>query len=309
MGPRRRHALSLLAVGAALVAVPALASSAGSSTATVVGTESRMWSPMEVAITPGGTVTFENPSTTVFHGVVWKTVPETPSCSGVPIDEGKANWKGACTFVKEGVYEYYCYVHGIYMSGKVAVNAAGTTTTTSSSTTSSTTTSTSSSSTSTTSTSTTSTQTSTTTTTEQTQSMTMPGSTSEATSTSSTKSGGGAASEDSLSDGSVRIAARERGDGVRGSVQVAQAGSRLEVELLIPRASIAVAGRRMRTLLVGRLVKSRLPAGRERFEVALKARARRALRRTGRLALSVRIALTPPGGHRLTRTLAVTLRR
>lgn len=132
-------------LAAALVVAAVVAAGAGGAPGpTISGLESSMWSPMEVTIAPGGTVTFQDTSNTVPHGVVWTGGPETPHCEGVPINEGKTNWKGTCTFAAEGVYDFYCYVHGMGMSGKVIVSS-GTTTTTTSSTSSSRSTSTSTS--------------------------------------------------------------------------------------------------------------------------------------------------------------------
>lgn len=143
-------ACGLLLVAALAVAAMVASGAGGSPGATISGLESRMWSPMEVTIAPGGTVTFQDTSSSVPHGVVWKGgAPETPDCEGVPIDEGRTNWKGTCTFAKEGVYEFYCYVHGMSMSGKVIVSSGSTTTSTTSSAKSSSTTTASSSDTST----------------------------------------------------------------------------------------------------------------------------------------------------------------
>lgn len=323
---RIRHASWVLIVGAALAVIPAVASSAGSDEATISGLSSDMWSPMEVAITPGGTVTFQD-TTSIPHGVVWTNVPETPKCMGVPIDEGRANWTGSCSLSQEGVYEYYCYVHGVMMSGKIFVNAAGTTTTTTTTTTktsttkttstTSTTTKTSSSST-TSSTSSSSTQTSTSpssTSTSSTQTTNVPlTSTSQTTSVSATgagtgsqdKAGKGQAAHDSLDGGSLKLVKSQRGTSVRGSVEVAQGGSRLEVELFARGASIA--GSHASRVLVGRLVQSKLSVGRFAFKVALDGRARRSLARHRRLQLSVKVLLAPSHGKSQARTLSVTLR-
>jgi hypothetical protein len=92
---------------------------------------------------------------------------------------------------------------------------------------------------------------------------------------------------------------------VHGSLAVSQAaaGGRLEVDLLAARASLASAGHtRVR---VGRLVRNSLHAGTITFSVALDRRARRALRRHGRLALTVRIVLAPVHGAALTVTRSV----
>jgi plastocyanin len=127
-------ALSMIVIMGVLAAVAVVASGAGGSPdATISGLETDMWSPMEVTIPAGGNVTFQNASTNVPHGVVWKSGPETPHCEGVPIGEGRTNWKGTCSFTKEGLYEFYCYVHGMKMSGKIFVGTATTSTSSSSS--------------------------------------------------------------------------------------------------------------------------------------------------------------------------------
>ncbi len=276
---RKRYLPLVALLGAALAVIPAMASSTGSSTATVSGLESIMWSPMEVAITPAGTVTFQNASSSVPHGIVWKSGPETPVCSGVPIDEGKTDWQGNCTFSKEGTYEYYCYVHGTNMSGTIYVNPTGTVPTTTGATPTTTTT-------------------------------TMPTTT---TPRGGSPPGGGTAGgqqspgpTDSLRGGTVQLASSQRGKSIRGSVQVAQSGSKLMVEVLVSAARLAVA--RQHQLLVGRLVRASLTAGRVRFSVALDGRATRVLRRR-RLPVTVRLTLTAPGGSTSTRTISVVLRR
>jgi hypothetical protein len=49
-------------------------------------------------------------------------------------------------------------------------------------------------------------------------------------------------------------------------------------------------------------------AGRASFAVPLSAKARSALRKHHRLRVTVAVALTPPGAHKLSRTLHTTLR-
>jgi hypothetical protein len=58
---------------------------------------------------------------------------------------------------------------------------------------------------------------------------------------------------------------------------------------------------------VGRLVRSSLQAGALSFSVALNARARRALGRHGRLALTVLIVLMPAHGSAVTITRSVVV--
>src|SRR5208282_6642666 len=154
MKPRRLWIPLVAALGAAVAVIPSMSSSAATSTATVSGTETLMWSPMEVSISAGGTVTFEDQSKSIPHGVVWQSGPETPACSGVPINEGKTNWKGSCTFTRAGTYHYYCIIHGPHMSGTIQVGepSGGTTTTTTTTTTPTTTTTTTHTGTSTTTT-------------------------------------------------------------------------------------------------------------------------------------------------------------
>lgn len=292
----RKSALPLIAVlGFAIAVIPAMSSS-GSTTPTISGIESNMWSPMEVTIAPGGTVIFQDTSTSDPHGIVWSGGPETPACTGVPIDTGRTNWKGSCTFKAEGTYDFYCYIHGMKMLGKVFAVASGGSTTTLSTTTGTTmgTTTSTTPTTTTTSTQPTSPQ----------QAMSMPMG-------SPSSEGHGAPAvtpglRDSLGGGSLRLPASQRGS-IRGSLEVAQSGSRWEVELLV--AGSALGPHHARSVLVARLQKAGVPAGRLPFVLALRGSARRALERLGRLVVSVRITLAPPGGMSVTRTLKVALRR
>jgi hypothetical protein len=88
----------------------------------------------------------------------------------------------------------------------------------------------------------------------------------------------------------------QRGIRVRGSVHVVRPDSRLQVDLDARRSALrASLSARARA---GRLTRLHLPAGRVRFSVRLNRRARRALRRRGRLALRVTISVTPPSGAR-----------
>ncbi len=299
MKPRRLWIPLVAALGAAVAVIPSMSSSAATSTATVSGTETLMWSPMEVSISAGGTVTFEDQSKSIPHGVVWQSGPETPACSGVPINEGKTNWKGTCTFARAGTYHYYCYIHGMHMSGTIQVGEPGggtTTTTTATTTTSTTPTSTY------------------TTTTPGTTTMSMPMSggsmpTGQGEGSSAPYGGSGSSparqtATDTLGDSALHLGLAQHGS-VRGSLLVAQAGSRLEVELLV--AGRLVGGHTRATVLAGRLLEAHLQAGRLAFTVLLGARARQALRQRGRLPLTVRLVLTPPAGAAITRTLKVAL--
>ena len=106
---------------------------------------------------------------------------------------------------------------------------------------------------------------------------------------------------------SLLLARAQRGLSVRGSVLVARPGSRLEVEARAPRSSLS-RSRRRGSVRVGRFVRSSVGAGRVTFSVALNATARRAIVRSGRLRLTVRIRVTPSAGEAFSATRAVTLR-
>jgi plastocyanin len=257
-----RPGLLLLAavLGAALAALPALASSEASPTVDAVNEggvygEAHHWSPEKVAIVAGSAVTFRN-QTEVPHGIEWRSTVKPTCDSSVPVGTTVAasgtNWSGSCTFGEAGTYLYYCTVHGVAMSGTVTVSASGTTTV----------------------------------------STTPP----PTTPTSTTPAPGG---EPPAAPVLARAFVRpsQHGTAVKGALEVsaAAAGGRLEVDLLAPRASLARA-RRLATVRVGRLVRASVPQGQLAFAVKLDARARRALRHRHRLALTVKVLLSPPHG-------------
>jgi len=111
-----------------------------------------------------------------------------------------------------------------------------------------------------------------------------------------------------LVEGSLKLTAPRHGSSVRGSVQISQAGvgGRLEVDLLASGASLAKVGHSAQ-IRVGRLVRSSLYAGTTSFTVPLAVRARQALRRRHKLALMVKIVLTPLHGAAVTLTRSVVL--
>jgi plastocyanin len=258
-------------LGAGIVALPAVAGSEASPTVEAVnqGLYSHYWSPSQVSVMAGGVVSLRN-LTTVSHGVEWVGGPAKPTCaSGVPVGTTPAasgkEWSGACTFLEAGTYTFYCTVHGAEMTGMVVVNPNATVTTT---------TSTSS-----------------------------PPPTTTTTATPPP-------SAESLLAGPVsqalKLAKSQRGGSVRGSIDLSLtgAGGRLEIDLFAKRAALAGAKRPARAR-VGRLVRGPLSAARLSFSVKLDARARRALRRHRRLALTVKVTLTPVHGEPFTVTRAV----
>jgi plastocyanin len=285
---RRRHLPLAVLLGFVLALVPAIVSSATGGPE-VTGTEMLMWSPASVSVSTGASVTFKNPSTSIPHGIVWENAgnPETPSCtSGVPVDEGKTNWSGSCTFAKQGVYKFYCAVHGMAMHGEIDVNAQGTTTTSSSASSTSTSNTTTSSS------------------AGESTKLAPPGE--------EGKSGSGGGSGSPFAGGptkALRLARTQHGHSVHGSIDISQAGAggRLEVQLLAGHGSLAKAAH-ARGVRLGRLVLRALKAGRAPFTVGLDALGRRALQRHGSLALTVEVTVTPSHGSAATLTRTVSVR-
>jgi len=96
---------------------------------------------------------------------------------------------------------------------------------------------------------------------------------------------------------------------VHGTVQIpaADGGARLEVELLAQGASLAKV-KRGGSSRVGRFVRSSAPAGTVSFTISLDAQAKRALRHHHKLALTVKIVLTPEHGAAVTLTRSVVVR-
>ena len=82
-----------------------------------------VWRPSSASITPGGSVIFKSASAVIPHSVSWRGGPETPACSGVPIDEEKTSWSGSCTFAQPGSYPFVCSVHPVEMQGSISVGA------------------------------------------------------------------------------------------------------------------------------------------------------------------------------------------
>jgi hypothetical protein len=107
----------------------------------------------------------------------------------------------------------------------------------------------------------------------------------------------------------LELAGSQRGSTVHGSIKVSQAGSggRLEVGLFAASASLVNAGHSAQ-VRVGRSMRSLIEAGSVSFSVPLSARGKAALRCHRRLALTVKIVLTPPRGATATLASRVVLR-
>jgi hypothetical protein len=100
--------------------------------------------------------------------------------------------------------------------------------------------------------------------------------------------------------GSVELASAQHGEAVHGSLIVSSTGSggRLQIELLAKGAAAPL----------GKLMRSSLHAGKLTFALPLSAEGKGTLRRHRRLALTVRITLTPAHGTAMTVTRTVVVR-
>ena len=225
-------------------------------------------------IAQGGTISFEDNDSKAPTDVLWKGA--APSCMPEVPSTPKTPWSSNCTFANAGEYEFESqelFNDGTfnYTKYKVIVETTGGTGTTPT-------------------TPTTTTPTTTTPTTPM-----MPGEPSEG----SPLEGGSKA---------LKLAAVQHGSSVRGSVKISQAGAggRLEVSLFAAGASLAKAGRSPQ-VRVGRLVRSSLKAGSVSFSVPLSVKGKAALRHRRRLALTVKIMLTPLHGAAVTLTRGVVV--
>jgi plastocyanin len=274
MKMRRRYLPLAAVLGVAAAVLPAIASSettpmieAVNEPATVYTAEHHRWSPTQVAVMAGGVVTFSN-ATEVPHGVNWVGGPVKPNC-----EEGAGKVPVGTTPAASGAK----------WSGACTFSQAGTytfyctvhgpemtgTVTVSAGGTTTTTTTTPSTTT---------------------------------TTTGPTPAPG----VESPFAHAPSLGFVQRHGLVKGSLDISKAGAgeRLEIDLFAQSASLAKAKHSAR-VRVGRFVRSSVRAGKLSFTVVLNARARHALKRHRRLALSVKITLTPLYGEALTVTRSV----
>lgn len=261
-----------------------------------------------VTIAEGGTVDFGYPSGASSHNADFASGPAPTSCTqtagtdsgpvpplpAVPTGRG---WSGSCRFDTPGTYTFHCDLHG-FMTGTVVVvdpNAPPPTTTTTSPTRPPPTTTTRPG-------------------TPPPTTTTAPGGTTPPPSGGGTGSTGGPAG--STGGGTlsgrlhVSVVRRQRGVVVRGSVTTPAARWRVVVTALA--SNRALARHRPRVAHDVRIASQRGRSGangKEPFALRLSTSARAALHRHGRLAVKLRIAVTPPDGGAATRaTVAVVLR-
>ncbi|HEV3321655.1 MAG TPA: hypothetical protein VG147_05620 [Solirubrobacteraceae bacterium] len=218
-----------------------------------------------MTIASGGSVTFIDHATTAAT-VVW--MGSAPACSGVPAS-AMTDWEGKCKFEQPGTYKFESStLWPEYTKYEIVVEGAATGTTPTTPTT------------------------------------TTPTTTTPTTPTTPSEPGHGSPLEGGSK--ALKLAGSQRGSTVRGAIKVSQAGTggRLEVGLFAAGASLAKAGQSGQ-VRVGRLVRSSLTAGSVSFSVPLSAKGKAALRRHRRLALTVKITLTPAHGAAVTITRSV----
>ena len=270
-------------LGAVTVVLPALATGEPTTISAYSyefgGKAVRYWTPSSATVTEGGSVTFTNPYASMPHGLEFTGGPGKPVCTGLPAGAqektGAVSWTASCAFSAAGTYSFVCTVHPSTMTGTITVGPPGTTTTTTTTTTASTPTGT-------------------------------------GTGTGSTPPPGTAPVALFVGGASaIKLAAPRHAAGVHGSLTIASAaaGGTLEIDLLARRGALAAAAGTAASVRVGQLVRTYISAGPQPFTVKLNSRAKRALHARGRLALTVRFTMTPPGGKPQTVSRAVTLRR
>jgi hypothetical protein len=226
----------------------------------------------KVTIASGGSVMYADSKTAA--NIAW--IGTAPTCeSSVPVAPAavKTGWEGKCTFATPGTYQFESSTLWFeYTKYEVVVEGSPTTTPP----------------------------------TGTTGESGPKGSSTPGTTTPSPTPAGKSRTGPPLS-GAPTIHSSQRGTTVKGSLQISKAGAgdRLEVDLLATTASLAKAGHT--TQVVGRFASASVSAGEQSFSVKLNARARKALKRHHRLALEVKITLTPVHGEATSVTKSVTV--
>jgi plastocyanin len=276
---RRRYVPLIAVLGIASALLPAIASSETSPTVDAVNTstgtgiyseEHHSWSPAQVSVGAGGVVTLSN-TTEVPHGIEWRSAVK-PTC-----EEGAGKVPVGTTAAASGTkWSGTCtfsqagtYIFYCTVHGP---EMTGTVTVSADGTTTT----------------------------------TVGGGAPTATTPGTIPAPKAEAPSGSPLAGPLSLRSSQHGGSVHGSLDIstAGAGDRLEVDLLASSATLAKVGHSTR-IVVGRLTRGSVPAGRQSFAVKLDAKARHALSRRHRLALTVRIALTPFHGPTTTLTRSV----
>jgi plastocyanin len=124
-----------------------------------------------------------------------------------------------------------------------------------------------------------------------------------------TTSTGSTTAPTSLASPTMTVARRQRGATLRGSVTTPAGPSQIVVTAFVSNRLLSKhRPKRVKQVRVGSQTKRSTGTGKTSFAVKLNASARRALHRRHRLAVNLRIAVTPQGGPAVAKTVAVALR-
>jgi plastocyanin len=105
----------------------------------------------------------------------------------------------------------------------------------------------------------------------------------------------------------LSVASSQRGSTVRGSVRVRRSNASVRARAYVRRGVVS-GGRSTTLVLVGSRLRRSVSAGRVSFSVPLSATARRALRRDGKVAVTLKVSVSPPSGTSFRATRAVVMR-
>lgn len=104
----------------------------------------------------------------------------------------------------------------------------------------------------------------------------------------------------------VKVAGRQRGVVVRGSVTTPGSPSEIAVTAFATKSTLSAS--RVRRVRIGAVSKHATGTGKTSFALRINRTARRALRRRHRLPVSLRIVITPDGDYAVRKTATVVLR-
>jgi plastocyanin len=315
---RSRFSWALIAagLGAALAVLPTLSARAAEPASASFIAVDFAWqanggSGNQATIAPGGTVTFAYPAGNSMHNVSFGSGPQPSSCmlNGAPttaplpsVPTGPG-WSGSCTFDTPGTYTFHCVMHPFMTATIVVTDGTSSTTTATTGTAPNPTTTTTGGM----------TPTGTTTTTypvgpgsTTTTSMGMTNPTSPTSPAHGSKPGrsplsGGAAH-------AIVFPGRQTGSSVRGTVDLASVGAQVQVAVSVPGSELQ-RGAGARLVAVGRYAQRAKKSGRLRIAISLNRTAAASLRRTHRLALTVRVTVRSTGSTPVMATRHVVLTR
>jgi plastocyanin len=268
--------LLILVLAALAVAIPALASAKPRAPGAIVAADYAFTNPAgdgsSVTIAAGETVSFSYPAGANFHNVVFGGSGPTACTPPLPEFPAEPGWQGVCRFNAPGTYEFVCGAHD-FMTGTVVVTGDATPMPTTTATASPSSTPVAS-----------------------TTPPPMPSATATPTATpvpteppATTNPAPFIPAPSVPAASALKVAATQKGRSVKGSLKIAQASSRLKVDVLRGKSRLASSTKTVKQ-------------GTATFALKLKRQAKT-------VKLTVKIAVTPPSGAIFTATTTVTLTR